>query len=167
MATALDAQLELLDGLLASGDVTKGRWCVRCKFYEGRFRFPDEGVVLMPLVAGPRSSILARKDDTLASISYPVRSVLGLEPVDTPQATLEGLLGVPRAQILRKVARPTSIGSLAEALRAVPSAATHHVKALEAAGLVVRDRDGRNVVVRHSARGRALLDLYDDLAGHA
>jgi DNA-binding MarR family transcriptional regulator len=44
----------------------------------------------------------------------------------------------------------------------VPSAATHHVNALEAAGLVVRDRHGRNVLVRHSARGRALLDLYED-----
>jgi DNA-binding transcriptional ArsR family regulator len=163
MATALDAQLELLDGLIGSGEVEGGRWCVRCEFFEGRFCFPDEGVVLMPLVAGERSSILARTDDTLASISYPVRSVLGLEPVDAPRATLEGLLGVPRAQILRSVARPTSIGTLAETLRAVPSAATHHVTALEAAGLVVRDRRGRNVLVRHTARGRALLDLYEDL----
>lgn len=163
MATALDAQLELLDGLIGSGEVEGGRWCVRCEFFEGRFCFPDEGVVLMPLVAGERSSILARTDDTLASISYPVRSVLGLEPVDAPRATLEGLLGVPRAQILRSVARPTSIGALAETLRAVPSAATHHVTALEAAGLVVRDRRGRNVLVRHTARGRALLDLYEDL----
>ena len=163
MATALDAQLELLDGLLASGDVESERWCIECKFYTGRFRFRDDGVVLMPLVAGERSSILARSGDTLTSVSYPLRSVLGLEPAEMQPATLEGLLGVPRAQILRTVARPTSIGRLAEALRAVPSAATHHVKALEAAGLVVRDRRGRNVVVRHSARGMALLELYGEL----
>src|SRR5918999_3374134 len=82
MATALDAQLELLDGLLASGDVESERWCIECKFYTGRFRFRDDGVVLMPLVAGERSSILARSGDTLTSVSYPLRSVLGLEPAE-------------------------------------------------------------------------------------
>lgn len=83
-------------------------------------------------------------------------------PEETPAAALEGLLGVPRAQILRALEAPTSIGRLADALNAVPSAATHHVGALEAAGLVVRDRRGRHVLVRRTARGEALLDLYDE-----
>jgi DNA-binding transcriptional ArsR family regulator len=162
MATALDAQLELLDGLLPESELDDGRWIVSCRFWEGRVRFPDCGVVLMPLVAGERSSIFVRTDDILGSISYPVRSVLGTEPAEPPQAPLESLLGIPRAQILRAVTRPTSIGRLAEALRAVPSAATHHVAALENAGLVARDRCGRNVLVRRTGRGEALLELYGE-----
>ena len=43
----------------------------------------------------------------------------------------------------------------------MPSAATHHVSALEAAGLVRRERRGRHVVVRRTARGEALLALYE------
>jgi DNA-binding transcriptional ArsR family regulator len=165
VATALDAQLELLDGLLADGAVEDGRWCVSCSFDEGRFHFPDDGLVLMPMIAGARSSIVASTDDTLASVSYPVRSGLALEPTEPPRAALEALLGIPRAQILRALSGPTMIGRLAETLQAVPSAATHHVGALEAAGLVERDRRGRNVLVRRTARGEALLELYEELDG--
>jgi DNA-binding transcriptional ArsR family regulator len=163
MATALDAQLELLDGLLASGGVDDGRWYFPCKFHEGRVRFPDAGVVLLPLVAGERSSIIARRDDAIEAVSYPLRSVLGLEPLESPSACLEGLLGTPRTRILRALAQPTTIGRVAEALRLLPSAATHHVGALEAAGLVVRDRHGRHVIVRRTRRGEALLEIYDEL----
>ncbi len=113
-------------------------------------------------MAGERSSILARAGDVIAGISYPLRPVPGLQPPGPPPAALEGLLGIPRAQILRALAGPTSIGRLAEVLRAVPSAATHHVDALEAAGPVARDRRGRNVLVRRTARGEALLELYGE-----
>jgi predicted MarR family transcription regulator len=41
------------------------------------------------------------------------------------------------------------------------------VNALESAGLVTRDRSGRNVLVRRTARGEALLDLYDEEARSA
>jgi DNA-binding transcriptional ArsR family regulator len=160
IATAFDAQLELLDGLLDGAAVENGRWCVRCNYHEGRVRFPEGGVVLMPLVAGQRSSIMARSDDSVPSVAYPIRSVLTLEPTRPPVAGLEALLGIPRAHILKTIAAPTSIGMLAVALRAVPSAATHHVAALEAAGLVARDRRGRTVLVRRTARGDALLRLY-------
>jgi len=44
---------------------------------------------------------------------------------------------------------------------AVPSAATHHVSALAAAGLVLRDRSDRSLLVRRTARGDALVALYD------
>jgi DNA-binding MarR family transcriptional regulator len=53
------------------------------------------------------------------------------------------------------------VGILAKALIAVPSAATHHVGALEAAGLVSRERAGRRVIVHRTARGTRLLALYD------
>jgi DNA-binding transcriptional ArsR family regulator len=162
-ATALDAQLELLDGLLAIGVVKHNRWYVSDDFHDGPMRFPDSGVVLTPLVASKASKGLAWTDDILGYVSYPVRSVLTREP-RPPAAALEGLLGSQRAQILRALGRPTSIGTLAEVLHAVPSAATHHVNTLQAAGLVKRHRHGRTVLVDRTARGEALLDLYDDAA---
>ena len=76
-------------------------------------------------------------------------------------ADLDALLGAQRAKILRRLDRPATAGELAQALLAVPSAATHHVTALEAAGLVRRERRGRHVVVRRTARGEALLALYE------
>ena len=161
VATALDAQLELLDGLLALGSVYEGRWCIRCKFAEGRKTFPDTGLVLMPLVGGERGSIIDVQASTMRCVGYPVPSLLTLDPDAPPAPALEGLLGIPRARVLRALDCPTSIGRLAEALHAVPSAATHHVSALEAAGLVARDRNGRHVLVRRTARGDALLNLYD------
>jgi DNA-binding transcriptional ArsR family regulator len=160
LATAFDAQLELLDGLFDDASVEDGRWSVRCNWHEGRVHFPEGGLILMPLVAGDRSSIVAQSDDVVPSLGYPIRSLLTFEPRQPPVAALEALLGIPRAQILKTIGSPASIGTLAQALRAVPSAATHHVAALEAAGLVTRDRRGRNVLVRRTARGEALLQLY-------
>ena len=161
-ASALDAQMELLDGLVANGEVEDERWYFHWGDEDQRVRIPASGLVLMPMVAGPRGFMVAGAPGTLAHVAYPLRPVLGLGPEETPAAALEGLLGVPRAQILRALEAPTSIGRLADALNAVPSAATHHVGALEAAGLVVRDRRGRHVLVRRTARGEALLDLYDE-----
>ncbi len=158
IAAALDGQLELLDGLLENGGVQDGRWRVPCKFFGAPRQLPDSGLTLVPIVAGQRSSVLARNDDIISTVSYP----LGLcsAPAAVTRA-LEGLLGVPRAQILRAAARPITIGRLAELLRTVPSAATHHVGALEAADLVARIRSGRNVLVRRTARGEGLVDLYE------
>jgi DNA-binding transcriptional ArsR family regulator len=134
-------------------------------------RFPDNGVILTPLVASEASKGLASEaskalslaDDVLGYVSYPVRSVLARVP-QPPAAALEGLLGVQRTQILRALRCPASIGTLADILHAVPSAATHHVNTLQAAGLVQRHRHGRNILVDRTTRGQALLELYDDAA---
>ena len=163
MSAALDAQLELLDGLLVDGGVQDGRWYCPCEFYEGRVRFPEKGVVLMPLLAGERRQVLVRRGDVMETIIYPLRSLPEAAPGEPPAGALESLLGAPRAAILRALRCPISIGRLAERLRSVPSAATHHVSALEAAGLVSRDRTGRHVLVRRTERGEALLALYEEL----
>jgi DNA-binding transcriptional ArsR family regulator len=78
----------------------------------------------------------------------------------SPPASLEALVGPQRARILVHLERPAPAGELAELLRGVPSMATHHLRALERAGLVTRMREGRSVTVRRTARGSALVDLY-------
>jgi hypothetical protein len=37
------------------------------------------------------------------------------------------------------------------------------LRALEGAGLIVRERNGRNVIVHRTARGTGLLALYDEI----
>jgi DNA-binding transcriptional ArsR family regulator len=77
-------------------------------------------------------------------------------------AGLISLVGAQRAVILEMLlAGPASCGSLAKALFMAPGGITHHLRVLERAGLARRTRAGREVMVNLSARGRALLDLYD------
>ena len=57
---------------------------------------------------------------------------------------------------------PLAAGAVAEAIIATPGAATHHLRALEGAGLIVRERSGRNVIVHRTARGTNLLGLYNE-----
>jgi DNA-binding MarR family transcriptional regulator len=42
-----------------------------------------------------------------------------------------------------------------------PSVITHHLTAMERAGLVTRERRGRQVLVHRSPRGTSLLRLYE------
>jgi DNA-binding transcriptional ArsR family regulator len=62
--------------------------------------------------------------------------------------------------LLRALDRPMTAGELAVLLGIVPSAITHHLAALEPAGLVLRQRRGRSVLVHRTARGGRLLQLY-------
>jgi DNA-binding transcriptional ArsR family regulator len=54
-----------------------------------------------------------------------------------------------------------SPGEVAERLFLTPSGVSHHLAALESAGLVTRRRQGRRVAIRRTARAIALLALYD------
>jgi DNA-binding transcriptional ArsR family regulator len=164
LSTAMDAQLEFVHGLLAESAVRDGRWLVACTLTRAeqdfrRVRLPPSGLVLVPLVAGERASIVARVDTTIRHIGYPVRATLA--SADTSTGALEALLGIPRAHIMRVLERPATVGDLATGLRAVPSAATHHVTTLEAAGLVARERVGQRVLVERTELGHAVISLYD------
>jgi DNA-binding MarR family transcriptional regulator len=71
------------------------------------------------------------------------------------------ITGGPRARVLRSLGEPRAMGDLAAELGVAPSSATHHVRALEAAGLVARRRDGSTILVSRTARGAALIMLCD------
>ncbi|MDQ4047885.1 MAG: winged helix-turn-helix domain-containing protein [Actinomycetota bacterium] len=120
-------------------------------------------LAMVPLLAGPGADHLWIIDGRLTHIAYQLPDAWRLLEGDAPPAAaLEGLLGPQRALILRRLDRPTTAGELAGALLAVPSAASHHVSVLERAGLVERERQGRQVMVRRTQRGTELLALYDD-----
>lgn len=128
----------------------------------GRVRIGDS-LRLHPLLAPATASGWT---DDYADLCLAVRYSLPnawrvFEGEHPPPASLEALLGPQRARILHRLDRPATSGQLAEMLYAVPSMASHHLRALEAAGLITRTREGRQVRVRRSARGTELVALYE------
>ena len=163
IAATCGSHREVLDTLLPHARVIGGRWEIDgFADQDIGYAVPEHGLVLMPQVAGPFSSTVYHVGTTMSHVGYPLSSVQpDASRRPSSSASLEALLGIPRARILRELERPASNIGLAMALQIVPSTATHHVTALEAAGLVIRDRSGRHVMVRRTARGEALLALYD------
>lgn len=72
---------------------------------------------------------------------------------------LPQVVGPVRAEILRFLAVPSTMGSLAAELGVAPSLATYHCGPLIAAGLVARTRTGRTVRVERTPLGDALVEL--------
>ena len=64
--------------------------------------------------------------------------------------------------MLRWLDQPTTPGRLADRLHGAPSMVTHHLRALEASGLITRRREGRHVRVGRTARGDELVALYEE-----
>jgi DNA-binding transcriptional ArsR family regulator len=117
---------------------------------------------MVPMLGGSDAAHAWIVEGELTHIAYPLSDIWRLlDGAAPPPAALEGLLGSQRALILRRLDRPITAGKIAEALFAVPSAASHHIAILERAGLVARQREGRRVLVRRTPRGTELLALYD------
>jgi len=123
----------------------------------------ERGLTLIPKLTGPRTALIkAYRDGAPTHLAYPLPGATRALGDDLPAPySLESLLGAQRTRLLRLLDRPQTIGRLAGKLVVVPATASHHTDALEAAGLVTRERRGRNVLVRRTARGSALLALYE------
>jgi DNA-binding transcriptional ArsR family regulator len=121
-------------------------------------------MVLSPMICGPRGLLVADGDDIVHGLAYPVPGARQLSDRRINAAdedSLHALIGEPRAELLRRLDRAVSAGSLAESMLYAPSAITHHLLSLERAGLVHRERNGRHVLVHRTPRGTALLNLYE------
>lgn len=125
-------------------------------------------LVLVPTM-GSRNDVTANFDLPGAVwIGYPVPGLTGLwQDIDldgprrlapAPDA-LTLLLGKQRGALLRLAAKPVGVGALASALGCAPSTATYQCDQLAAAGLIIRERRGREVRVLRTGRGDALVDL--------
>lgn len=125
-----------------------------------RVELGDRPIVLVPLVSGSAASIFNLDEPERAWLGYPVPGLerLGASPQSAADS-LTLLIGPIRASILRALDRPTSMGGLTEHLAAGPSTATYHCSQLAAAGLVLRQRAGREVRIQRTPRGDALVDL--------
>ena len=144
----------------ASGTVGGDAWCLPGGSVHD-LRLGGDGLVLVPRVAPARAPLItAASGRVLTHLVYPLVAPRPAAPVADP-SSLDALVGRQRAVILRELERPRTAGRIAELLHAVPSVASHHVGALEAAGLVARERRGRHVLVSRTGRGTAVLSLYE------
>ena len=126
-----------------------------------RVELNDRPMTLVPLVSGTAGSVFNLDEPDQVWLGYPVPGLERLGDGTAPSAKdgLSLLLGPIRAAILRALDRPTSMGGLADHLAAGPSTATYHCSQLASAGLVVRQRVGREVRIQRTPRGDALVDL--------
>jgi DNA-binding transcriptional ArsR family regulator len=125
-------------------------------------RVDERGVILVPMIVGCRKGIIGTPGGQFTRTAYPLAEAWRVfDDQAPPPATLEALVGPQRSRLLRRLDQPQVAGELGAVLNLSPSATTFHLRALEAAGLIARDRRGRNVVVRRTQRGSGLLALYE------
>jgi DNA-binding transcriptional ArsR family regulator len=129
----------------------------------GSFRLGGRALVLVPMLSGPDALICNLDRDDAVWIGYPLPGTARL-PAGASAAHRAGLLasltGPVRAQLLRAAATPLTMGELASRMRLPPSAITYHCERLAAAGLIERERRGREVRVSLTPVGDTLLDLF-------
>jgi DNA-binding transcriptional ArsR family regulator len=130
-----------------------------------RMKIDRDGVIVSPIVAASRAGTISSPGESLLRFAYPVRDLWrAVDDAPPPPGSLEALLGRVRAALLRRLDGALTAGTLAEASNLSPASITYHLRALESAGLVVRRRSGRNIIVRRTSRGTRLLSLYSDSA---
>lgn len=120
-------------------------------------------LVLTPLVSGATAASFSIEHPDRIELAYPAPGLALVlqDPAAPPPADgLTALLGAARARILRHCAHDPTMAEVAALIGATPATATHHCRQLEAAGLVERQRRGRQVRLRQTARGQAVVDLY-------
>ncbi len=162
VALAMGALDQLVQSVFPRGRIEGGRWYAATGTDQPAVL--EDELVLQPMIIGPRYSLLAGSHGRIARLIYPLPGASRLEP-DARRPTngsgLAALLGVPRAAIVRRLDQPVAVGQLALDLLYTPGAITHHLAALEHAGLARRERRGRQVLAHRTARGTALLHLYE------
>jgi DNA-binding transcriptional ArsR family regulator len=161
VALAHGALSDVIGGVIPRGKVQDDRWYV-CD--NDPPAIIGDGLVLQPMLIGPDARLVVEEHSAVTYLAYPLPGAHRLSArVDRSTRTtpLGELLGEPRADILRRLDEVHAAGQLAGKMLFTPSAITHHLIALERAGLITRERHGRHVLVRRSARGTALLHLYE------
>ncbi|WP_328498613.1 winged helix-turn-helix domain-containing protein [Streptomyces sp. NBC_00414] len=127
-----------------------------------RFELGGRRLVLIPVVSGTAPSLYSLDQDDVVWFSYPVPGVgrLGSPTARAPREDgLVQLLGPVRAGVLRSVQPPATVSELAGLLHVGASTITYHCEQLKAAGLLQRERYGREVRQRLTGRGAELVDL--------
>jgi DNA-binding transcriptional ArsR family regulator len=91
------------------------------------------------------------------AIVYPARGLLGLTDAAPTRDSVAALLGSRRAELLHALNAPISTSHLQAQTGGAISSVSEHLHVLLNAGLVLRQRAGRNVLYYRSALGDALL----------
>lgn len=144
----------------------------RWRYADGALTFPDpepaalelagRRLVLVPAVSGAGAALLGDTPE-LVWLGYPPPGLPALhqdvDPVLPVADLLGAVLGPLRARILRAAGPAPSMGQLATVLNCPRATVTYHCTQLVRARLLERHRLGRQVHIRRTPRGDALLDL--------
>lgn len=153
---------QLITEISSRASLAEGQLRIAMAVEPRRLSVSERGLILSPMIAGGDSGILSSPGDALTRIVYSVPGAWrAFDDQAPPPASLEALLGVQRSRLMRRLDRSHAAGELATALGLPPSGLTFHLRALEAAGLILRERRGRHVIVRRTERGNVLLALYE------
>lgn len=121
-------------------------------------------LVFVPLASGFTACMYSAERDDAIWIGYPLPGLgqiadprRGAAP--QPRDALALVLGPARAAILRNAGHGPSTSDLASRLGVGVSTVTYHCDHLVAAGLLRRERRGREVRLRRTERGTDLIDL--------
>ncbi|MEV7013214.1 hypothetical protein [Streptosporangium sp. NPDC051022] len=127
-----------------------------------RYDLGDRRMILVPMLAGRDAVIVNLDHPDVVWIAYPVPGAEALWRGSGVRASdeLSALVGPVRAALLHSLGRPMTMSALAAGAGMVPSAITYHCERLVAAGLVRRERRGREVWIVRTRRGDELLDLF-------
>jgi DNA-binding transcriptional ArsR family regulator len=173
--TALDRELRRHDHLAAAGaeHTLLNTLSPRIRFDGDTFvldervrvQVGDRKIVLAPMISAAETIVVENSDPVAVVVGYALPDGLaGWLPSGVPvRESTDGLatmIGQVRADVLRRLVVPMSMSALAAELNCAPSTATHHCNTLESAGLVERLRRGKSVLVRRTARGAGLVDLF-------
>jgi DNA-binding transcriptional ArsR family regulator len=126
------------------------------------FRRGGRRLVLVPLVSGQSASIFSVDRPDIVWLGYPLPGLHALLDGAPPMApavdALALVLGAARAKVLLGVDGGPA-GQLARRAGCSQSTLTYHCTALEAAGLLRRERRGQQVLLSRTRRGDGLIAL--------
>ena len=134
------------------------RWDRPDPLPDAEIHVDGRGLLLIPTCFA-RGAITNIDSGALPCISYPARGRATMAETAAPPpagATLERLLGRPRAHLLTMLAEPASTTELAHRLGVTPGAVSQHLAVLSAARLTTRARHGRIVLYGRSVLGDEL-----------
>ncbi len=127
-----------------------------------RFALAGRPLVLVPMISGGDALICSLDRPDTVWLGYPVPGAVRVFDGVPPGDSLGLLLGPVRARLLSVLTRPSTMGELASLTRLAPSAVTYHCERLAAAGLVLRERRGREVRVTLTPRAEQLTELFHE-----
>ncbi|TDV44948.1 DUF5937 family protein [Actinophytocola oryzae] len=128
------------------------------KYYEGRARLRERGLLLVPCAfAWP--DVLVSTADPLPSLTYSPRGLgrLWESAPDVTDSPLADVMGRTRATILALLELPMSTTQLAAQLALAAPTLNVHLRSLRAAGILSSRRDGRAVLYQRTALGDQLV----------
>jgi DNA-binding transcriptional ArsR family regulator len=135
------------------------------KYYEGRARLRERGLLLVPC-AFVWPDVLVGTADPQPSLTYSPRGLgrLWESAPDVTSSPLAGVVGRTRAAILALLELPMSTTQLAAQLTLAAPTLNVHLKSLQGAGILTSSRDGRAVLYRRTALGDQLVSGQDSSA---